>query len=81
MNEHDRDQMKKLLQDALPPVTADAAPPRDLWPAMLRRLNEKSAPPAHAGFNWAWLDGALAASLALLIASFPASIPLLLYYL
>jgi hypothetical protein len=84
MTEHDQDPMKKLLQQALPPVKADAEPSRDLWPAMLRRLDEDSATqraPAQTGFNWAWFDGALAAGLALLIASFPASIPLLLYYL
>jgi hypothetical protein len=79
MNEHDRDRMKKLVKQALPPVAADAEPARDLWPAMLRRLDEESAPPVSAG--WAWFDGALATGLVLLVASFPASIPLLLYYL
>ena len=81
MTEHDQDPMKKLLKHALPPIQADAEPSRDLWPAMLRRLDEGTAEPVQAGFNWAWFDGALAAGLALLIASFPASIPLLLYYL
>jgi hypothetical protein len=81
MNEHEQDPMKKLLQQALPPVKADAEPPRDLWPAMLRRLDEDTATPMQPGYNWAWFDGALAAGLALLIASFPAAIPLLLYYL
>jgi len=60
-----------------------AAGPRPVA-AMLRRLNEESAVPVaagRAGFNWAWFDGALAAGLALLVVSFPASIPLLLYYL
>ena len=46
MNEHDRDRMKKLLQQSLPPVNADSEPARDLWPAMLRRLDEESAAPA-----------------------------------
>jgi hypothetical protein len=81
MNEHEQDPMKKLLKHALPPIKADAEPPSDLWPAMLRRLDEDSAAPVQAGFNWAWFDGALAAGLAALVASFPASIPLLLYYL
>lgn len=84
MNEHDRDRMKKLLQQSLPPVDAHSEPARDLWPAMLRRLDEESAAPAlsvRAGFNWAWFDGALAAGLVALVASFPAAIPLLLYYL
>jgi hypothetical protein len=82
MNEHDR--LKKLLKEALPPVDAETGPSHDLWPAMLRRLNEESAVPVaaiQAGFNWAWFDGALAAGLLLLVVSFPASIPLLLYYL
>jgi len=84
MNEHEQDPMKKLLQQALPPVKADAEPSRDLWPAMLRRLNEDSAiqiSPVQDGFKWAWFDGALAAGLAILVASFPAAIPVFLYYL
>jgi hypothetical protein len=84
MNEHDRDHLKKLLKRALLPVDADRGPSRDLWPAMLRRLNEEPAMQVStggAGFNWAWFDGALAAGLLLLVVSFPASIPLLLYYL
>jgi hypothetical protein len=40
MNEQDQDRMKKLLQQALPPVAEDAEPTRDLWPAMLRRMVE-----------------------------------------
>ncbi len=84
MNEHDRDRMKKLVKQALPQVAADAEPTRDLWPAMRRRLDEESAmpaSPARVGFNWAWFDGALAASLMLLVVYFPSAIPLLLYYL
>ncbi len=84
MNEDDRDRMKELLQQALPPVEADAEPARDLWPAMLGRLDDESIAPGlsvRAGFNWAWFDGALAAGLVVLVASFPAAIPLLLYYL
>ena len=71
--------MKKLLQQALPPVEGDAGPGRDLWPAMLRRLDANSAAPAF--FNWAWFDGALAAGLVGLAVFFPASIPVFLYYL
>lgn len=88
MNEHEQDdkqvRMKKLLQQALPPVDADNGPPCDLWPEMLRRLDEASAAPVlpgQTGFNWAWFDGVLAAGLVLIVVSFPASIPLLLYYL
>ena len=84
MNEHDENRLKKLLRHALPPTHTDAEPSRDLWPAMLHRLDEESAAQvtlSHSGFNWAWFDGALAAGLVVLIASFPAAIPVLLYYL
>jgi hypothetical protein len=73
--------LKKLLQQVLPPIKADAGPERDLWPAMQRRLNTRPAAPASAGFRWAWFDGALAVGLVGLAALFPASIPVLLYYL
>jgi len=71
--------MKKLLQQALPPVKGDAEPDRDLWPAMLERLNAQ--PDAVALAGCAWFDWALVAGLAALVAFFPASIPVLLYYL
>ena len=79
MNEDDQDRMKKLLQQALPPVKGDAGPRRDLWPAILRRLDTRPAAPELTG--WAWFDGALAAGLVALIAFSPASIPVILYYL
>jgi hypothetical protein len=84
MNAHDEEHMKKLLQQALPPVKGDSEQRRDLWPAVLRRLDARPAAPAltgWAGFNSAWFDGALAVGLFGLAAFFPASIPLLLYYL
>jgi hypothetical protein len=85
MNEHDR--MKELLQQALPPVESEAAPSRDLWPAVLRRLDANpdanpGAKPANAPHpSWIWFDCALAAGLVALVAVFPAAIPVLLYYL
>jgi hypothetical protein len=79
MNAHDEDRMKQLLQQALPPVEAEPEPGRDLWPAMLRRLDAKpESPPL---FSWASLDWALLAGLVAFAAFFPASIPVLLYYL
>jgi hypothetical protein len=74
MNAHDEDRMKKLLQQALPPVNGEAEPQRDLWPAMLRRLDARpqAAP---------WYDWALVAGLVGVVAFFPASIPVLLYCL
>src|SRR5438477_594044 len=51
-----------------------------LWPAMLRRLRAESVP-AGAKLRVPWFDWALAGGLALLLAVFPAAIPVLLYYL
>jgi hypothetical protein len=79
MNAHDEDRLKKLLQQALPPVEAAPEPGRDLWPAVLRRLDARpAAPPLRF---WAWFDGALLAGLAVFAAFLPASIPVFLYYL
>jgi hypothetical protein len=73
MKEHD-DELKKLLQRAMPRVAAEAEPERDLWPAVLKRLDaEQGAPP--------WFDWALLGGLVAFVAVFPAVIPLFLYYL
>jgi hypothetical protein len=74
MNTHDEDRMKKLLQQAMPPMERDAEPDSDLWPLMLRRLD---AVPA----SLPWFDWALLAGLVGTVAFFPVSIPLLLYCL
>ena len=79
MNAYDEDRLKKLLQQALPPVEADPEPGRDLWPAMLRRLDARPAAPRPS--SWAWFDAALLAGLAAFAALVPASIPVFLYYL
>jgi hypothetical protein len=81
MNELDRDRMKKLLQQALPPVKDDAEPGRDLWPDVLRRLDAETASPGWAWLDGAWFDGALAAGVVGLVAIFPSAIPVLLFYL
>jgi hypothetical protein len=73
MNEHEQDRMKNLLKQALPPVEADAEPGRDLWPAVLKRVDAQPAAP--------WFDWILAGGLVAMAAFFPASIPVLLYYL
>ena len=78
MNAHDEDRMKKLLQQALPPVEPGPepgpGPSHDLWPAVLHRLDDRPAPVP-------WFDWALLAGLAALTAFFPAAIPVFLYYL
>ncbi|MGA2569987.1 MAG: hypothetical protein ABSF23_05665 [Terracidiphilus sp.] len=82
MNAHEKNRIKQLLRQALPPVDSAAEPSRDLWPAVLRRLDAESgaqgralpsAPP--------WFDWALLAGLIVFAASFPASIPVFIYYL
>ena len=74
MNELNEDRLKELLQQALPPVEGESEPGRDLWLALLKRLDAK---PARAP----WFDWALLACLVALAAFFPASIPVFLYYL
>jgi hypothetical protein len=74
MNIDEQDRLKNLLQQALPRVGNDAEPIRDLWPAMLKRLDAKPA-------RVPWFDWALAAGVLALVAVFPAWIPVLLYYL
>ncbi len=73
MKTHDEERMKQLLKHALPPL-GDRESDRDLWPAMLRRLDARPAAVP-------WFDWALAGGLAAFALAFPASIPLFLYYL
>ncbi len=79
MSGHDEERMKQVLRAALPPVDAGAEASIDLWPAVLRQLDDE--PAASTGSRWVWFDGALLAGLAVLAVAFPASIPLLVYYL
>lgn len=72
MNGFDDEGLKRLLQEALPPIEGDPEPARDLWPAVLRRMNERPR---------AWLDLALLGGLVGLAAMFPAAIPVVLYYM
>ena len=76
-NMHEDEGVKKLLRQALPPVEGGDEPGRGVWPAVLRRINDEQ--PAHAG--WVWLDWALGGALVVMIATFPVSIPVFLYYL
>lgn len=86
MNAHDKERIKKHLQQALPPMN-DGGPKRDLWPAMMQRLELKRGTipeaPIPSVWTWgtAWFDGALLAGLVALVAIFPSAIPVLLYYL
>jgi len=71
MNERNDEQLRELLRKALPEVDAELK--RDLWPEMLRKL-EEPAPRA-------WLDWAFAGLLAAFFVAFPEMILLLLYHL
>jgi len=72
------DRVTLLLRVAMPRVEVDAKLPRDLWPAMLRRMDEQSAPGAAA---FPWFDWALAGGLVAFAAIAPRTIPVILYYL
>lgn len=74
MNNENQDGMKKLLQTALQPVECEPEPGRDLWPAVMKRLDEKQGMPP-------WYDWALLAGLVGMVAFFPTAIPVLLFYL
>ena len=74
------DRLMNLLRNALPPGEDASAIAPDLWPAMQRRLRAEAArkpSPLHVP----WFDWALAGGLVLMLAAFPAWIPVLLYYL
>lgn len=73
MNSYDDEKIRTLLQKTFSPVD-DAGPPRDLWPAVLQRLEEVPV-------RVPWFDWVCAGALAALIALFPELIPALFYYL
>jgi len=77
----DEKRIKKLLKQALPPLAPSAEPSRDLWPAVLRRLDAEPASIRVLPHRVPWFDWALIAGLVAFAASFPATIPVFLYYL
>ena len=74
MNANDDERIKRLLQEALLPIKGEPESSRDLWPAVLKRLDARPAMPP-------WFDWALLAALVGVAALFPSAIPVLLYYL
>ncbi len=73
MSEPNDKKLEELLRSAIPPVK-HAELERDLWPAMLRRLEPRP-------IRVSWWDWALAAGAAAWFLVFPEAIPLLLYQL
>jgi hypothetical protein len=74
MNHQDDQQLRELLKGAIPPVN-DTELKRDLWPPMLRRLDEQQP------VRIPWFDWALAALVSASLLLFPGVIPALLYHL
>jgi len=76
MNENDQKRIQQLLKKSLPPIGGQAGAElrRDLWPALLKRIEGR--PPLVP-----WLDWALLATVAAWLAFFPGAIPVLLYHL
>ena len=73
MSTEPNEKLRNLLRAAMPPPDAPELG-RDLWPAMLRRLDQR---PSRA----AWLDWALAALASASLFAFPDVILTLLYHL
>jgi hypothetical protein len=74
MKETNDAQIKSLLKQALHPANPELQ--HDLWPQMLRRIDERSQ-----GKTVPWFDWALLAVLVIYILTFPQSILVLLYHL
>jgi len=72
-NEENHEELTTLLRKAIAPIH-DAELQRDLWPDMLRKLNDQPV-------RVPWFDWALAAILSAALLFFPGAIPALLYHL
>lgn len=70
---NDDARIRELLRDAFRPP-ANGEPGRDLWPRMLRRLDQEHE-------HWSWVDWILAAVAGIWILVFPNVIPGVLYHL
>ena len=82
MNEPKNKELQDLLKQGEPPINPELQ--RNLWPQMLRRLDEGSAvaPWSRATLtSIPWFDWALLAVLIVGIFLFPSSIPIWLYHL
>ena len=73
MHTQNDQKLRELLRRSIAPV-ADLELKRDLWPQMLRKLDERA-------FQVPWLDWVLVAVLAVLFFLFPKTILGVLYHL
>jgi hypothetical protein len=73
MNEHERGRTIELLKGVIRPVE-DRGLSSDLWPRMLRRMEEGPT-------RVPWFDWALAGLVVVLLLLFPGLIPRVLYHL
>jgi hypothetical protein len=76
MSNEEIENMKELLKQTVAPVP-DTELRRDLWPQMLRKLDEQPLPVLRVP----WFDWVLTAILSAVLIFFPGSIPALLYHL
>jgi hypothetical protein len=76
VNEQDQERIQQLLRETMQPITVQVGAElrRDLWPAMIQRLEARH-------FKVPWFDWALLAAVAALLVFFPGAIPVLLYHL
>jgi hypothetical protein len=80
-NEENSKEIKAFLKAAIAPVR-DSELRRDLWPQMMRKLDEQPSPVDPAPMNNVpWFDWALAAIFSAVLFLFPEAIPALLYHL
>ena len=77
-SDQDSIRITQFLRESLPPIGDSTEPARDLWPAMLRRMDE---PAVHRAASIPWFDWALAGGLVAFAAIAPRTIPVILYYL
>lgn len=73
MSEANNEKIREFLRKAIPPV-ADRELKRDLWPQMLRRLEEPSV-------QVPWFDWALVGLVAMWFLFFPQAVPIFVYHL
>lgn len=73
MNDKDVEKLRELLRSAVGPIV-DTELKQDLWPRMLRKLDERT-------IRASWLDWALIALLPVWFFLFPEVILVLLYHL